>query len=379
MSFYMEGKKYYSNRTMMTIFIALILFLCALITFYVYWKGIYRLFFIPNHYTKRNHICEIPVSTLHEEKYRNDCLHPCWRVVEQNRIGKYWLVQSPYYAWDDSTENPILYHSHKVSQICSETSGVEVIGTPFKGYNSDPMIYAEDGKIWVFWREWNTPLCDKLGVKIAVVGVSTVDGETFSKQHVYITSSTNNHDKTQCPILIKKDGKYLFYACWYNYNPKRENLGIVIWEGTSLENPDFNIKELITIPKYEINIIEKRKKYQFGQVKVYRIWNHLFDLWHFDLIPYKGMLLMVAVEEWGQQIKLFYSTDFKNFKMLKKPLVDVRCFKNNYGHNALYKPTAIVELNVLKLLFTSCNKEIPQENILWLTEIDMKAIERHLV
>ena len=61
----------------------------------------------------------------------------------------------------------------------------------------------------------------------------------------YISNSWTKGDVTQCPILMKLDGRYLFYTVWYQYELIRKNKGIVIWEGTSLEQPNFKLVDTI--------------------------------------------------------------------------------------------------------------------------------------
>jgi hypothetical protein len=95
----------------------------------------------------------INIETPNPEKYKNDCLHPCIRFTPAGFLGyHWWMVQSPYYGRNSALENPILYYSEDVEAPTNWKPLAIVRDTPSKGYNSDPNLYFEDGRLWVFWR-----------------------------------------------------------------------------------------------------------------------------------------------------------------------------------------------------------------------------------
>ncbi len=173
----------------------------------------------------------IPIQTPNPNKYHNDCLHPCIRHIPEGFCGyNWWMVQSPYYKRDSSLENPILYFS-KDRDIPINWEPVAIVrNTPPIGFNSDPSLFYEDDKLWIFWREFETPLCKELNVYKATVGCYTTDCKTFSPVSVYLTDNSTDEDKEQCPILIKKGSSYLFYAVHYQYKPFRQSRGIALWK-----------------------------------------------------------------------------------------------------------------------------------------------------
>jgi len=94
---------------------------------------------------------EIEIKTPHEAKYHNDCLHPCVRYIPDGFAGaNWWMVQSPYFNHDNKLENPILYYSNDSENPRNWNYTVVVSETPEKGFNSDPSLYYEDNKLWVF-------------------------------------------------------------------------------------------------------------------------------------------------------------------------------------------------------------------------------------
>jgi hypothetical protein len=289
-----------------------------------------------------------------EEKYHNDCLHPCIRYYEKSFAGyHYWLVQTPWYFYENKLENPILYKTNNLSDF---GDGVVVCDAHDCGYNSDPVIFREGDKLYVFWREYQTPLCNELGCQKATVGVYTYDGITFSEKLVYLTDNHIDSDTEQSPILIKRNTeegvRYYFYATWYQYKPEPRNNGIAIWEGTSLESPDFQLRT--QIPFHSVYTCDKLKQKEIG--------NHLwfipkplkFDLWHFDLLEYQGKLYMIACSNMGENIMFSESEDYVHFTTHRSPLINAHyCEKYEVPRQNLYKPSGFIKDDILYLYYTS--------------------------
>lgn len=309
----------------------------------------------------------VDVTTPQFEKYHNDCLHPCIRIDTVRRI--YWMVQSPYYEWNSEVENPILYSSCDLDWW---KNGVEVAETPEYGFNSDPNIYLTKDTVFVFWREFATPLCDSIGVCEATVGVFTTDGAVFSKKKVYLSNEDANTDAEQAPTLVYFNGRYRFYATWYQYIPERKNKGIAIWEGTSLTEPDFKLVDTVEFkPIYTVDkLVQKRLLGKIWYVpKPLR-----YDLWHFDIVEYDGKLLMVSSSEKGDNIMLSVSEDGIHFKTRHTPLVNNHYSENHTGYRQYYyKPTAIIENDTLHLFYTTNNSDFSL-NILQHTQIPVNEL-----
>lgn len=329
--------------------------------------GIYVRLFYPNQQVDAKTIQYVPVTTPDEEKYHNDVLHPCIRRMDD---GRYVMVQSPWYRYQDGIENPILYISDDPMQW---ENGIVIADTPEKGYNSDPNVYVEGKRIYVFWREVDTPMCEKLGVSCATVGVYTDDeGRTFSKKNVYLSSKESTIDTEICPILIKKGDVYRFYATWYERDRKnRYNLGLAIWEGTSLEQPDFELKKTVPFPtKY---ICDKYKQLKvFGHIFFIPM-PHKFDLWHFDLMEKNGRLYMLAAEEMKDVVMLAESYDWENFELIRKPLVNAHYVENYVEYRqTYYKPTMCRVGENVRLYYTTNDKKEAFHNVLMSAIIDLK-------
>ena len=304
--------------------------------------------FYPKQQIDPKTISAISVTTPDKEKYHNDCLHPCIRKMSN---GCYVMVQSPWYHCQDNVENPILYFS---DDIMRWNHGVVVADTPKKGYNSDPTVFEENGRVYVLWREVETPFCEVNCTAIATVGVYTDDyGKTFSEKKLYIANDDIKIDSEMSPIVIKYNDKYRIYASWYQmWRKDRHNLGVAIWEGTSLEQPDFKL--LKKVP-FRVNFVCDK----FKQIKLFGHYffipkPHKFDLWHFDLFENSGNLYMVASEEDANVVMLAVSKDWENFRMIRKPLVNAFCMQNIVDYRQkFYKSTAIIEDKYLRFFYTA--------------------------
>lgn len=306
----------------------------------------------------------INIETPNPEKYKNDCLHPCIRFIPSGFLGYYWwMVQSPYYGRNSALENPILYYSEDLEAPTNWKPLAILSDTPLKGYNSDPNLYFEDGRLWVFWRECFTPLCDSFGALMATVGVWTQDGINFSEPKVFLNHKVAFQDTEQCPILIKKDNSYLFYAVHYQYKPERKNLGIAIWKGSSLDSPDFHLTETVKVPITLTVDKYKQKKFLGKLFFIPKPLKH--DIWHFDLLEHNNKLYMFSVAEWGDNVMLSISEDYKKFKTQRIPLLNAHVSQQFY----FYKPTGSIKNNILYLYYTAMGQIDINKNELFLTKM----------
>ena len=312
----------------------------------------------------------VEVRTVQREKYHDDCLHPCIRY--DAKTGKYYMAQSPYYAWNNKGENPMFYMSDDYK---TWMEGTLIADTPDKGYNSDPNILLTDsGKVCFIWRECKSLQCEQNGGNRMIVGGMLVNGKLLNKQ-IYAVNSWEHGDYIQCPTLVERDGKYYIFAVWYQYEPVRKNLGIAIWRGTSLDVSDFEL--LQTIPIKSIYTVDR-----IAQLRLFgRIWyipkplHH--DIWHFDLFEYDGKLWMVSVAERGDNIMLSVAEDWKHFKTYRKPLVNNHYTENDCGYRQYYyKPTAFVNDDTLHVYYTANAMDDPNRNQLYHSSLPAKQVLR---
>ena len=313
-----------------------------------------------------------------EVDYHNDCLHPCIRKWGTN---KYIMVQSPWYDFNDSIENPLLYISSDAHQW---KRGVEISKTPEMGYNSDPNVFVEDGTIYVLWREYGTPKCGELNCVTALFYRYSVDGgRNFSDTYMLLKTMVFDDDydvedfsveTLMCPILIKHNDKYIIYATWYQFEPAKKNLGIAIWEGTSLLRPNFELKHLVPIKP--IWTVDKWHQLPIGGHLFFCPVPHKYDLWHFDLFEYNDKLYMLSCEDKADNIMLGVSDDYIHFKTCRSPLLNAHYMENRVHYRQkYYKPTAYIEGDILHLFYTSNAQNDYRQNVLWTVDIDFLHAE----
>ena len=332
--------------------------------------------FYPRQVISPSEVQLVNVRTPNAEIYHHDCLHPCVRSVESTNIDyAYWMVQSPYYQWDSKVENPILYRANIIDSI--GLNGTIVADTPDKGFNSDPCLFIEDSVVYVFWREFGTPLCRDNGCSPITVGVNTQDGIHFSSKQLFLKNVWKDGDTEQSPILLKRDSLYYFYSVWYEYAPERKNRGIAIWTGTSLSNPDFVLSD--TIPLDAVWTCDKKAEIRIAGHRFYLPWPKKYDMWHFDLLEYDGLLWMVSSAEKDDNIMISVSEDWKHFRTLRTPLINNHYMQNYVGYRQYYyKPSAIVENDTLYLFWTTNAQEDFGQNILFSAKLDMVELLKKL-
>lgn len=350
--------------------IAVILFILAFICFVV----IYSIHFYPNQIMDKNIVyLDVETPNTKETDYHNDCLHPCIRQFDDDIFV---MVQSPWYNFNDSIENPIFYNSKNPLKWIN---GIVIEKTHPYGYNSDPNVFVEDGKIYVFWREFKTPYCNSINATTVTLGCMSMDGVNFSSPKPYLINQDNDFDidVEMCPILMKRHNKYIFYAVWYEFKPQKHNKGIAIWEGSSLDKPDFILKKLVPIKP--IYTVDKWHQYPFHNKLYFFPFPLRYDLWHFDLFEYKQILYMVSCADKWDNIMLSVSYDWIHFSTFQKPLVNAHYMENYVGYRQhYYKPTAYVKEDVLYLYFTANDKSDYRKNNLLLLRKDFREILKNI-
>ncbi len=317
----------------------------------------------------------IDVHTIDLDKYHNDCLHPCIRYDVKSR--KYYMAQSPYYAWNNKVENPMFYVSEDYKVW---NNGILIADTPEKGYNSDPNIcICENGDMIYLWRECGTPLCDSLGCTRATVGGTLKSDGTLAEKHVYCINDSDIEDTEQCPIMIEHNGEKYIYAAWYQFEPVRRNKGIAIWkQDAQSAKGGGHMSEYSFVGKLPFESCATVDR--CAQV---RLFNHIFycpkplyhDMWHFDLFEHHDKLYMVSVAEKGDNMILSVSKDWIHFRTFRKPLVNNHYTENYCGYRQYYyKPTAFVKDDTLHVFYTANAKDDPNRNQLYHTAAPAKQV-----
>lgn len=293
---------------------------------------------------------KLDAPTLEYEKYEDDLIHPCVRYIEGGFAGhEWWMVGTPFKNYDESKENPILYYGDSREDgtpPLSWTPVAVIADTPLKGYNSDPSLFFEDSKLWIFWRESQTPDCLDNNYERATFGCYTEDGKNFSSKKIFAGEVSDNKDSEVCPIIVKWNNRIMLYGTNYLFQPKRKSKGLSIWymDGNSLDKD---------------RIFTKIKDVSIKTPKALKFW-------HFDLFTYNNIYYCVATSENARSIFLGKSSDAENFVFWSTPLLT----KKETGRSYFYKPSALVKDGIFYLWHPVLEEDTSSKTSrIWMSQI----------
>ena len=333
-------------------------------------------------------LCSVEDPTF--DLTHGDVVHPCIRYIEEGFEGhKWWMVYTPYYSGNDSVENP---------RLCYADSNENDFPTKWKfyctikekpdmGYNSDPTMLFKDGKLFVFWRECNTPNTKKNGCSYATFGCE-IKGKTVSYiPDAQLISKIENHsgivDKEVSPNFMVFNNNIIAYAMHLRFTPnfifylpsrigsflyrhnifnifdalgickEERSLGVALWKGTSLNNT-----------------FQYEKTVNFSNVC------RLYQPWHMDIFIDKSanndkvVYAIIQTSMKFTDICIAWSKDGEHFCFYKKPLLT----STTIGMEGLYKPTAVIVGNTFCLYYTIRDNQDPRLNRLYVTSISWSVL-----
>lgn len=271
-------------------------------------------------------IFKVGIANTHptpETKYKNDLIHPSI-VYIPNGLGstgsKWWMIATPYPSGDNQLENPILYKGNSNENIPPTTwIATKVIADtpPNNAYNSDPCLFFDGNRLWIFWRENGTDELKEMGNARGVFCTSTIDGVNCSSKRLISIDNNSDIDFNMSPcVFTNKNNKIVLYATHYELRPRRINRGLGIWDlNGDLSTGNFKLKTVSGI---------------IGQES--------FDYWHGDYFVYNNTTYLVASNELGNIIRIARSIDGENFQFYGRPLIST----SGSGYSYMYKPCARV-------------------------------------
>lgn len=308
-----------------------------------------------------------------------DVVHPCVRYIEECFEGhKWWMVYTPYYAANASLENPILCYGDSETDEAPKRWFFCCVIQPqqSRGYNSDPTMFFRDGRLFVFWRENETPRTDAFHCCRATFGGEVKAGKLVPFENPLLVEPLNYEDRETCPTIIPSDGSYMSYAMHLRFFSSRlrsmkgvlgkllnrcavvldllgvcsqqKSYGIAIWTGDTLQH-SFSYKKTV----------------RFKGV------NKLYRPWHMDFFDYDGVrYAIVQTNQSNADLCLAKSTDGETFTFFKKPLITNRTI----DMVGIYKPTALVVDDVFYLYYTAQDKDNRALNKLYMTKMSINQI-----
>ena len=313
------------------------------------------------------------------EMTHGDVVHPCVRYIEDGFEGhKWWMVYTPYYAANASLENPILcYGDSDNSEAPTHWSFYcEIQPQQSKGYNSDPTMFFKDGRLFVFWRENETPRADACGCFRATFGGEVKSKKLVPFENPILMEQFDNEDRETCPTIIPSGDGYMAYAMHLRFfssylhsikgvlgkllnrcvvvldllgiYSQQKSYGVSHWENDSLQTPF----------KYKTTV-------RFIGV------NGLYRPWHMDFFDYDGVrYAIVQTNQSNADLCLAKSTDGIMFTFYKKPLIT----NQTIGKVGIYKPTALVVDDVFYLYYTAQDKYNRVLNQLYIAKLPFEKL-----
>lgn len=323
---------------------------------------------------------------------KGDVVHPCVRYFDEPFEGhRWWMVYTPLYGGNDSLENPRLCYADAKQGEAPTTWHYycTIKERPISGYNSDPTLHYEDNRLFVFWRECNTPSTKSLGCKYATWGCFVKNKIVTYLPTAYLVEDNNNYkangdfDRELSPTMIYKDGSYYAYAIHATITPKfifhlpniitsfiyhhnlfaiikalgiyneKKSHGIAIWKGSNIEAGNFKYKKTTN----------------------FKLSNRLYQPWHMDLFKTQTTIdsplyAVVQTNVEFADICLAHCENGEDFSFYSKPLLT----SDSIGMSGLYKPTALVVNNIFYLYYTVRDKKDNCLNKLFLTSMSWQEL-----
>lgn len=309
-----------------------------------------------------------------------DVVHPCVRYIPKGYLGhKWWMVYTPYYASNDKTENPILcYGANETAEPPTHwIVAYQVQGQPEKGYNSDPTLFYDEGKLYVMWRENLTGRCENAGFSRATFGAEVLKdgiGEVFGP---LVGTKELEEDAEVSPTFVKTStGKYRCYAMHLRFHsPSIQKQHPIIRKLLSKAVVIMDLLGLWSQQKglgYSIWESEDIKlPFDYLQTVKFDNCNRLYRPWHMDLFEHNDNLYaIVQSNQCNADISLAKSTDGVHFYMYYNPLMT----NKTCGKIGIYKPTAGVVDGMFFLYYTTQDLDNRSLNRLYLTIMDFKTL-----
>lgn len=319
-------------------------------------------------------------TPFEEEINHGDVVHPCVRYIPEGYHGyKWWMAYTPYYASNDKTENPILcYGANETAEPPTHwIVAYQVQGQPEKGYNSDPTLFYDEGKLYVMWRENLTDRCVNAGFSRATFGAEVLKdgiGEVFGP---LVGTKDPEVDPETSPAFIKKeDGTYRCLATHITFYSKTiKNLPVLV---KKIINPVLLVIDLLGIwsqqkahglAQWTCNQVDG--DYCLDRTVKFQNQNTLYRPWHIDFFEWNQRLYaIVQSNQCNADICLAESIDRIHFRMFSKPLMT----NETCGKIGIYKPTAGVVDGKFFLYYTAQDMDNRSLNRLYLTTMDFNTL-----
>ncbi|MDR2147154.1 MAG: hypothetical protein LBE91_11910 [Tannerella sp.] len=276
--------------------------------------------------------CKVPVP----KGYIQSQTHPSILYFPSKWHGfTHILATTPYPKANIQYENPCLYYADDENSptvfIPNPDNPIISPPTEINAFNSDPCLCFDNDRIYLINRR-----CERTPGLREIEIFSSADGTHFSQPQLIITENAGKRELLSPAFIHLTYAKRIYFLNGdAGIGRGGKCRGIDIYEGTSLENPNFAYIQTG----------------QFLNSKETGI-----EPWHFDLFQFENKLYMVFCGRNNKkggirnhmETYLAVSEDFLNFRIFPKPLVSLL---------KTYRPTAYLdERKVLHLYFSIVGK-----------------------
>jgi hypothetical protein len=318
-----------------------------------------------------------------------DVVHPCVRYIEEAfEEHQWWMVYTPFYAENDKLENPRLcYADATEGETPTEWKFYcSIANTPETGYNSDPTLLFEDGCLFVFWREYQTPKAKSKGFTGLTVGCRIQDKHITFLSKPLLTEQLKYADKEVSSTFMSNNGVFKAYAIHADFVPNYvfrvpSYIGCKLYDFKIVFLLDAfgiaNINKSHGVAIWDSDSIEQtfdyRKTVQFENS------SNLYQPWHMEVFrdcvnEDKALYAVVLSRQRHGRICLAKSMDGETFRIFDKPLLTSK----NTESIGLYKPSAVIVGNKFYLFYTIHDNKDYNLHRLFVTSIDWKDLLRKI-
>ena len=309
-----------------------------------------------------------------DNESHGDIVHPCVRYISKGFRGhKWWMTYTPYYGANPQIENPRLCWGEENGNKAPMNWHVEDIvkGGYNTGYNSDPFLYYEEGKVYVYWRENDTERLLARGLHrgtfckvYSETGVEEFDNPVLAEDKSF-------EDRETCPSFIKVGNEYRAYAMHLVFKNEK-------FAGKTLFQKLFTYTDLLGFySQQKFKGISQWistspvAAYQYKESVKFTNCNRLYRPWHMDLFQHQGVIYAIVQTNQGNgDVCLAKSTDGVHFSFYKQPLIT----NKTCGGIEIYKPTALVVDGKLYVYYSFQSPNHLKFNMMYVTSIGIEKL-----
>ena len=269
---------------------------------------------------------DIDIESLHriDPGYGRWLVHPCVRYISDGLCGhKWWLVVTPYPNGNSRYEQPILYYGDNNDVVPPKNwLFVGLVQEPHKtGFNSDPNLYYDGKKLWIFWKETKTENTLKECNGHSIMARS-YNGVSFGPIQKMADNNNSTVANVFSPTIMEIDGEIVMLA-------------------TAFEHPRI-LGNPLPFGHNNLALWTLNQKYLEGGHFVFQgvckqSYPEDFNFWHADMCHGQNYYCVVTDEK-AKRLLVGMSKDGFSYRFNKTELL------SSYGNNLskLYKASMVI-------------------------------------